>query len=522
MKYLIWVGGLGTLLYYSITLLDIPPHPLGIEPWGNYYLRDKSAEVRSDGLGLFAILEDRMILENILTMLDPKTLCNLACTSHAFYIFASDDSLWKDLFINENMLLANSNVNTINSFPSNTPASKMDEGIIYSTLIDSFLNRILFFKNWKLTYSIYLRLKPKMQANKTMVVTFRGDNKILATSDGIIDEFIAHPFSIVTKNFYSDFLYDEWQCCTLDTNLFFNTVDNIDRIQNMSFEEFSQKYGRPNVPVIIQGVVETWPAFTKWKRDGFIKSYGDKIFKVGALKATLKDYFNYADQTKEERPMYLFDNDFGELFPELLHDYEVPSYFQTDFFSLIPTDDRPSYRWVLIGPKRSGSTFHKDPNSTSAWNATVQGHKKWIFYPPNEVPPGVFPSADHFDVTAPSSPLEWFLRFYNNVHRSKTAFKPIECIQKPGDIVYVPNGWWHQVVNLDETIAVTQNFVSEWNLGNVVKFLKSKKKKRLWGVFSGIMEKDHHELMRNIEKVEEAEQQKYRIWEADDSFSFLS
>lgn len=36
----------------------------------------------------------------------------------------------------------------------------------------------------------------------------------------------------------------------------------------------------------------------------------------------------------------------------MLSEYSVPKYFQEDFFELL--EDRPSYRWILVGPTRAG------------------------------------------------------------------------------------------------------------------------------------------------------------------------
>jgi len=119
---------------------------------------------------------------------------------------------------------------------------------------------------------------------------------------------------------------------------------------------------------------------------------------------------------------------------------------------------RPHWRWVIIGPARSGSTFHKDPNGTCAWNAPIVGRKKWIFLPPDCPPPGVHASEDGGSVAAPLSLGEWFIDYYSEYREwlKREGREPLECICSPGDAVFVPQGWWHCALNLDTPcVAVT-------------------------------------------------------------------
>jgi len=83
-------------------------------------------------------------------------------------------------------------------------------------------------------------------------------------------------------------------------------------------------------------------------------------------------------------------------------------------------------------------------------------------YPPNQFPPGVsfIKKGEKIKFHSPS-PLEWFFDIYPNLSEKD---RPLECTQNPGEIIFVPAGWWHMVLNLEISIAVTQNFVNKQNL----------------------------------------------------------
>ncbi|SJX60865.1 uncharacterized protein SRS1_12092 [Sporisorium reilianum f. sp. reilianum] len=200
----------------------------------------------------------------------------------------------------------------------------------------------------------------------------------------------------------------------------------------------------------------------------------------------------------DESPFYLFDASFADD-PHASLEWRVPKFFQqisttqadaasaydmsavrSDLFSLLGLL-RPDHRWIIAGPARSGSGWHKDPNGTSAWNAVLNGRKAWMMLPPHVTPPGVYVSEDEAEVTAPLSIAEWLLDFAQETRRlyGPEAARPedrllVEGVCEEGEVLYVPSGWWHLVINLEESVALTQNFVSPAELGIVLDFMKNK------------------------------------------------
>lgn len=282
------------------------------------------------------------------------------------------------------------------------------------------------------------------------------------------------------SHLYSDALHRPFYCAHISLDPYARTIparNQIARLPDLSPEEFQEKWA--DKPFILTEPVKKWPAYQQWTTDSLLNKYGDAVFRAEAVDWPFKTYVDYMRNNSDERPLYLFDRAFvskmglkvGENEPEAT--YWTPPCFGEDFFSVLE-DDRPDRQWLIIGPERSGSSFHKDPNATSAWNAVVRGSKYWIMFPSSDKlppPPGVYVSEDQSEVTSPLSIAEWLLTFHAEARRTPGC---IEGVCGEGEILHVPSGWWHLVVNLEPAIAVTQNFIPRAHLSAALDFLCNK------------------------------------------------
>jgi histone arginine demethylase JMJD6 len=108
-------------------------------------------------------------------------------------------------------------------------------------------------------------------------------------------------------------------------------VDNIERvnINEITVEQFIEKYEKGSRPCIITGVADTWPAQKAWCVNSLIERFGSSMFKCGEsdggrkLKVTLKEYIEYAIYNRDDSPLYMFESSLEE-HPEakvMMNDY---------------------------------------------------------------------------------------------------------------------------------------------------------------------------------------------------------
>ena len=290
------------------------------------------------------------------------------------------------------------------------------------------------------------------------------------------------PAALAPK-FHSDFLFRPWLCATAHLQPHWTTRETVREVDaNALTPGMFASLERQHIPVVVRNAAADWPALRRWRDSRYIARALPRAV-INETPVDTQTFFTYLNHCPaDEAPLYLFDPLALKRAP-LSNDYTPPAFLPDDLFALLGDEDggqRPHHRWLIVGARNSGSFFHVDPNGTSAWNAVVVGEKRWVFYPPEgDPPPGVQPSDDGTDVYTPVSLMEWYLNFYDGAHADRLASKraptrPLECTARAGDLVFVPSGWWHQVVNTATdrpTIAVTANFCSRANLAHVLSAL---------------------------------------------------
>jgi len=129
------------------------------------------------------------------------------------------------------------------------------------------------------------------------------------------------------------------------------------RFPDLSAEEFNNKYA--NTPFVLGSPIKTWRGYKEWTYKSLVSKYGDIKFRAESVDWRLGDYVAYMENQCDESPLYLFDREFMEKTNgEMETGFTAPQCFGKDFFEVLG-DDRPDRRWMILGPGRSGSTFHK-------------------------------------------------------------------------------------------------------------------------------------------------------------------
>lgn len=245
--------------------------------------------------------------------------------------------------------------------------------------------------------------------------------------------------------------------------------------KELTREEFWEQYEARGLPCIIDGIPERegWPAHGLWTIDKFCRRFANIGFKVGKddsgtpIRVRLDNFAAYMKTQGDDSPLYVFDNKFGahkDTREQLQREYKVPHFFPDDYMALAGEDTRPPYRWIAMGPRRSGTVMHQDPIYTSAWNTTLVGRKRWVLLPA-KTPRNIAKARHVMGKDDDDEAVNVFIDLLPRLREK--GLGTVEFVQHAGETVFIPGGWWHCVINLDDTLAVTQNYCGRNNFVDV-------------------------------------------------------
>ncbi len=137
---------------------------------------------------------------------------------------------------------------------------------------------------------------------------------------------------------------------------------------------------------------------------------------------------------------------------------------EKDLNEIVPNVLRPlSFGWfiVSIGSQDEGLIPHRH---SASWLGLVTGEKKWFISPPEELNTEAMligrdksPMDDYelgielYAQTVYNVPSKYSANIRKELYDRKGLF---ECVQRPGDIIFIPHLWWHSTENIGNAIAL--------------------------------------------------------------------
>jgi Cupin-like domain len=233
----------------------------------------------------------------------------------------------------------------------------------------------------------------------------------------------------------------------------------------LTADQFYDDYFYPNRPVILEGLMDDWPARTKWTfswlREKFgehsVEVHGDRTadeeyeqhFSAGRRTVRFADFMTMLEDDTATNDSYIVGRNHLLSRPEfrcLLDDIKSPAGF------LDASEMKPRHLSIWIGPRGTVTPLHHDRGSV--FFGQVRGRKRFKLIAPFYLP-SVYnlPGTCYSDVPL-DRPLD--LAKYPLMRNIPI----VEAVLNPGDFLLIPVAWWHWVRAEDASVSVTfKNFL---------------------------------------------------------------
>lgn len=225
-----------------------------------------------------------------------------------------------------------------------------------------------------------------------------------------------------------------------------------DNSSHVSRDYFNEHYGFPGIPVVFSHAFQDMPVKEKWDFSYLrtVLQEPEHLEVLGGSNETkimtLAEYMLLRDPSLYYKTSRHVNN-------ALAGDFTTPGQFSCWYANTTVGNPRNRLSWLYVGMKDTFSELHRDIWWTSAWNYLIRGRKLWLIYPAAYTP-GIEANMDAYKLKGQPGRL---------LDGDGGIYKPLICIQEEGELIFVPGNCYHSVINLDDTISLTENFMNETN-----------------------------------------------------------
>ena len=228
----------------------------------------------------------------------------------------------------------------------------------------------------------------------------------------------------------------------------------IDVVDDISKEEFFEKYLKPRKPVVIKNMAKNWPAYQKWTMEYMKEVVGDvevplydsskadpsAPINASAAKMKFGDYIDLIQREPTDLRIFLFDP--IKYAPKLLEDYISPKKLMGGFLDKYPN--------MFFGGKGSVTFLHFDIDMAHIFHTHFNGRKHVLLFDYKwrerlyQIPYATYALED-YDIENPD-----LTKF-----PALDGVEGIECFLEHGDTLFMPTGWWHWMKYLDGSFSIS-------------------------------------------------------------------
>ncbi len=248
---------------------------------------------------------------------------------------------------------------------------------------------------------------------------------------------------------------------------------DLERTSALDEREFLRDHLVPRVPVIVSGAMEGWRATDRWTWPYLVDRFGDRevdLFddwfvptgtsrfsdfvarSIGVAQPDLaSSYVRWFSRHAPGDGLWADD-----VFAALADDWSHPSFLPESGYVVpfVPPGRRTSaaadrfpYRGLFVSARGARTRLHLDPWATSAVLCQVVGVKSVVLHPPEQ----------HETILRAVGANDPTVMRTSVVPGAPPAFQDVPL--HPGEILFIPGGWWHHVTTLSDSISITWNFL---------------------------------------------------------------